>query len=85
MKKNPNILKAIEEDEYIRRNITALKALEAGTAGADTQAIGREWFKADAEKRIAVLGGLIESIPGALRGMLAENLRQFEAELEAIH
>lgn len=85
MKKNPNILKAIEEDEYIRRNIAALKALTAGTAGADTQAIGREWFEADAEKRIAILGELIESIPGALRGILAENLRQFEAELEAIH
>ena len=85
MKKNPNITKAIEEGEYIRRNITALKALVAGTAGADTQAIGREWLEADTEKRIATLSGLVESIPGALRGMIEEDIRQYETALKAIH
>lgn len=81
MKKNLSITKAIEEDEYIRRNTIALKALVAGTAGADTKAIGYEWLMADTKKRIAALDELVESIPGALRGILKESLLQYKNEL----
>lgn len=84
MKKNLNILKAINADDFLRRDITALKLLTAGKAGADIQGIGAEWFMADAKKCIAELEELIESIPAGAQAAIENNLRQHKAAIAEI-